>query len=447
MSLIGVSPAQADPGSDPTSSKDAKQAWQDSSHQAEIAAEALNGARVDQRRAEQRAAAAEAAVVTAKAQVRTAQGAAASSAATVARYQAELDRFANASFRGAQLNDMSALLTADSADDFLDQATAIDRVADDTQRTLEAARTAQAAAATARDAATAAEARAEQARTAADTAAADARGATTAATQKKSQLDGAVAKYKKLYAELSEKERLAAIAAAEKARRESEEAAARAAALAQQQAAERAARQAAEAPAAPAAGTGDQDGTDQDGTDQDGTDQNGTDAQDGTDGQADAQDGATAGDQGDGGQSADGGTAESSTAAKNAVGAAPAAVSGGDKLGQIAAQAAMTKIGGGYCYACDGPDSFDCSGLTTWAWGQAGISIPRVSYEQANFPEVPLDQLQPGDLVTYYSPVSHVAIYVGNGMVVSAADESLGIIYVPVDRGGPNPTGHRVPRG
>ncbi len=106
----------------------------------------------------------------------------------------------------------------------------------------------------------------------------------------------------------------------------------------------------------------------------------------------------------------------------------------------------MTKVGFAYAYAGDGPDAYDCSGLTTWAWAQAGISIPRVSYEQANFPSVPLDQLEPGDLVTYYSPVSHVAIYVGDGMVVSAADEALGIVLRPVDGAGPDATGHRVPR-
>ena len=107
----------------------------------------------------------------------------------------------------------------------------------------------------------------------------------------------------------------------------------------------------------------------------------------------------------------------------------------------------MSKIGNPYTYSGNGPEAFDCSGLTTWAWAQAGVGIPRTSSEQSNFPEVPLDQLQPGDLVTYYSPVSHVAIYVGNGMVVSAADEALGIIYVPVGRGGPDASGHRVPRG
>ena len=118
--------------------------------------------------------------------------------------------------------------------------------------------------------------------------------------------------------------------------------------------------------------------------------------------------------------------------------------SGVSPQAQIAVSFALAQIGKAYVYAGDGPKAFDCSGLTTAAWAQAGITIPRVSYEQATLPTVPLAQLQPGDLVTYYSPTSHVAIYVGNGMVVSAADEALGIIYVPVAKAGPNPVGHRV---
>ncbi len=118
----------------------------------------------------------------------------------------------------------------------------------------------------------------------------------------------------------------------------------------------------------------------------------------------------------------------------------------GDAVGRAAAQFALTKVGGPYVYAGDGPTAYDCSGLTHAAWLAQGYNIPRVSYEQATLPAVPLDQLQPGDLVTYYSPVSHVAIYVGGGDVVSAADEALGIIEVPYQNAGPNPTGHRVPR-
>jgi cell wall-associated NlpC family hydrolase len=121
-------------------------------------------------------------------------------------------------------------------------------------------------------------------------------------------------------------------------------------------------------------------------------------------------------------------------------------ITGGDLVGQGAAKYALSKLGGPYVWAANGPTAFDCSGLTSQAWLSQGYTIARTSAEQALLPAVPLTQLQPGDLVTYYQPVHHVAIYVGGGQVVSAADEQLGIILVDVAKGGDAPTGHRVPR-
>ena len=95
-------------------------------------------------------------------------------------------------------------------------------------------------------------------------------------------------------------------------------------------------------------------------------------------------------------------------------------------------------------YGAAGPNSFDCSGLTSWAWKQAGVTIPRTSREQAGLPSVPLSELQPGDLVTYYSPVSHVAMYIGNGQIIHASTSSKPVYITSVSSGGPNPTGHRV---
>jgi cell wall-associated NlpC family hydrolase len=64
---------------------------------------------------------------------------------------------------------------------------------------------------------------------------------------------------------------------------------------------------------------------------------------------------------------------------------------------------------------------FDCSGLTTWAWAQAGVSIPHQSAMQyATNPHVPKNQAQPGDLIFYYSPISHVGIYVGGGKMIDS---------------------------
>ena len=87
----------------------------------------------------------------------------------------------------------------------------------------------------------------------------------------------------------------------------------------------------------------------------------------------------------------------------------PPAAPAGSSAAARAVAAALSKEGSRYVYGAAGPSSFDCSGLTSWAWAQAGVSIPRTSGGQAGLPSVPLSELQPGDLVTYYSPVSHVA--------------------------------------
>jgi cell wall-associated NlpC family hydrolase len=79
---------------------------------------------------------------------------------------------------------------------------------------------------------------------------------------------------------------------------------------------------------------------------------------------------------------------------------------------------AYAQLGKPYCYAGVGPDCYDCSGLTMMAWAQAGVSMPHGSYDQmAMFPSVPMDQLQPGDLVFWDG---HVGIYVGGGSVLHA---------------------------
>lgn len=112
--------------------------------------------------------------------------------------------------------------------------------------------------------------------------------------------------------------------------------------------------------------------------------------------------------------------------------------------GQVAVAAALSKLGARYVWGASGPNQFDCSGLTSWAWAQAGVSIPRTSRDQSTMTAVPLDQLRPGDLVTYYSPVSHVAMYIGNGKVVQASTESMPVYISSLYGAGPNPTGHRV---
>lgn len=83
---------------------------------------------------------------------------------------------------------------------------------------------------------------------------------------------------------------------------------------------------------------------------------------------------------------------------------------------------ALSKVGSPYRWGATGPSSFDCSGLVNWAFEQVGIEVPRTSraLSQAGTP-VSRDDLQPGDLVFFYSPVSHVGIYIGDGQMVHAS--------------------------
>jgi peptidoglycan DL-endopeptidase CwlO len=85
-----------------------------------------------------------------------------------------------------------------------------------------------------------------------------------------------------------------------------------------------------------------------------------------------------------------------------------------------AVQYAYSKLGDPYVWGATGPSAFDCSGLAQAAWAAAGVSIPRTTYDQvAALPAVPLSAIQPGDLL-FFSGDSHVAMYVGGGMVIDA---------------------------
>ena len=94
---------------------------------------------------------------------------------------------------------------------------------------------------------------------------------------------------------------------------------------------------------------------------------------------------------------------------------------------------AMAQVGDAYVYGAAGPDAFDCSGLTMAAWAQGGVSLPHSSGAQmGSGTPVSIDALQPGDLVFYYSPVSHVGMYIGNGQIVHAANPGTGVQVAPV---------------
>ena len=90
-------------------------------------------------------------------------------------------------------------------------------------------------------------------------------------------------------------------------------------------------------------------------------------------------------------------------------------------VGGKAMRAALSQQGKPYSWGADGPQSYDCSGLTSWAFRQAGVRLPRSSQAQAGVGRpVSRSALQPGDLVFFYSPFSHVVIYVGGGKMVHA---------------------------
>jgi peptidoglycan DL-endopeptidase CwlO len=102
-----------------------------------------------------------------------------------------------------------------------------------------------------------------------------------------------------------------------------------------------------------------------------------------------------------------------------------------------AVNAAMSQVGVGYRYAAAEPGvAFDCSGLTMWAWGQAGVGLPHQSAGQAgSVAHVPESAAQPGDLIFSYSPISHVGLYLGGGQMVHAANPGTGVVVASVNWG------------
>lgn len=375
----GATPPSSSPAPGvPTTSADAKQRWLDASTKAEAANEDLLTAQQNEKRAQEKVRSAKVALAQANLNADAAQTASVQAAAKYAMYRDDLAQFASASFRGARLGQLSALLTAGSTADYLDEVSSLDQVAGSTRivmmQALQARDAASAAATTAaeaQDAATAAAA-------AADKALKDAHDATKAVADRKTALDQQVETYHRLFSALTGQERQAAMQAQQAAW--------------EQQAQQAAQQQAAEQQVAGQAG-----------------------------GQAAAPAGATP-----------------------AAGSAAGTVTAPNPKAQIAVEAALSKLGAPYVWGATGPNAFDCSGFTSWAWAQAGVTIPRTSSGQASLPVVPLDQLQPGDLVTYYSPTHHVAMYIGNGQIVHASTEGVPVYITSIYRGGPYPVGHRV---
>lgn len=101
--------------------------------------------------------------------------------------------------------------------------------------------------------------------------------------------------------------------------------------------------------------------------------------------------------------------------------------------GDRAVRFAVEQLGKPYEWGAEGPASYDCSGLTSVAWDRAGTPIPRTSQEQwARLDHVPLGELRPGDLVVYFPEATHVAMYLGDGMVVQAPRPGAEVKVSPI---------------
>ncbi len=96
---------------------------------------------------------------------------------------------------------------------------------------------------------------------------------------------------------------------------------------------------------------------------------------------------------------------------------------------------ALAQLGDRYVWGASGPDGWDCSGLTMTAWGKAGVSLPHSSAQQySSGRKIPRSALEPGDLVYFYSPISHVGIYLGNGRMVHAPNPSRRVEIAPLSQ-------------
>jgi len=278
---------------------------------------------------------------TAKVQLDADQAAAKAAAATLQKAQAQLAAaqqqvrgIARASFTGSDLSSFQALLTSDSAHDFVDKVSTIQMVAGHQTDVLNQAVTA---------GKTAAQAQAAAAKAASD---AKARFDTVAAEQAK--LQAQIADFQKQFNQLSAQEQRAAMAAAESA----------------------------------------------------------------------------------GGSQAAASRDERAPIATATIGPVVAS----SQAAQIAVSTALAQRGKPYVWAAAGPGSFDCSGLILYAYRAAGIGLPHSSSMQAQMGRaVSRADLQPGDLVAYYSPVSHIAMYVGNGLVVHAPTPGDVVKVAPID--------------
>jgi cell wall-associated NlpC family hydrolase len=107
--------------------------------------------------------------------------------------------------------------------------------------------------------------------------------------------------------------------------------------------------------------------------------------------------------------------------------------SGGSAAARAAVSTALGQVGDPYSWGAAGPGAFDCSGLMQYAYAAAGVSLPHSSGMQSRMgSSVSTSAMAPGDLLFFFSPVSHVAMYVGNGQMVHASTYGQPVKVVPV---------------
>jgi cell wall-associated NlpC family hydrolase len=119
-------------------------------------------------------------------------------------------------------------------------------------------------------------------------------------------------------------------------------------------------------------------------------------------------------------------------------GGPPPGAAPGSGEGAVAVQAALTQVGSAYSWGGASPGNFDCSGLVMWAFQQAGIALPHSSQALAHGGQpVALSDLQPGDVLTFYSDASHAGLYIGDGLMVHSSTYGVPVRVVPMNTSGP----------
>jgi cell wall-associated NlpC family hydrolase len=111
-------------------------------------------------------------------------------------------------------------------------------------------------------------------------------------------------------------------------------------------------------------------------------------------------------------------------------------IPGGNSVGTKALNAALSRRGDPYIWGASGPSEFDCSGLVMWAYEQEGIHLDHYTGDQwTEGQHVSRDQLQPGDLVFFYADISHVGLYLGDGLMVDAPSFGQDVMVQKIDWG------------